>query len=174
MSAPQFLTDDANLAELVSHMPEEDQARFNNYGHFRIEAVFIERVFIVYKPTGLLSNKQHREPEILTTVRVVNFSVDPREGCQAVLRNEATGEETTLTHVPRKVFGYPVYASLPSRLSLRWDCRIVNGKPWRSLSFALLLKTKNKADFYSQGNVYAETPNKFRQLYPSVTGAFKF
>jgi hypothetical protein len=172
--AGQFYSDEENLAELVTHMPEEDQHRFNNYGHFRVEAVFVDRVFIVYKPTGLLANKRHREPEILTTLKVTDFGVEVRNGCYAVLTDAESGQEMTVTHVPRRVFGYPIYVSIPPRVTLRWDCRLVSGRPWRSLSFALLIKTKNKADFYSKGNTYMETPNKFAQLYPSVTGKFTF
>lgn len=174
MAANQFLGDAENLAELVSHMAEEDQHRFNNYGHFRIEAAFVDRVFIVYKPTGLLPNKRHREPEILTTVKVTDFGVEVRDGCYAVLTDAEHGREMTLSHVPKRLFGYPIYVSIPPRVTLRWDCRIVNNRPWRSLSFALLVKTKNRADFYSKGNTYMETPNEFAKLYPSVTGNFKF
>gem|GEM_PF-2638293 len=174
MAANQFLSDDDNLAELVSHMAEEDQRRFNNYGHFRIEAAFIDRVLIVYKPTGLLANKRHREPEILTTVKILDFGVEPRDGCYATLQESKDNREMTLGHVPKRLFGYPIYVSIPPRVTLRWDARMVNDRVWRSLSFALLIKTKNKADFYSHGNVYAETPLNFKRLYPGVIGEFKF
>jgi hypothetical protein len=81
-----FFTDEQNLAELVSHMPEEDQHRFNNYGHFRVEAVFLDRLFIVYRPTGLTPGGQHRDPEILNFIKVIDFGVEPRNGCYAVLK----------------------------------------------------------------------------------------
>jgi hypothetical protein len=169
-----FFTDEQNLAELVSHMPEEDAHRFNKFGHFRVEAVFIDRLFIVYKPTGLTASGQHNPPEILNLLKVVDFGVDPREGAYSVLKEQNTGQELTLTYVPKRVFSYPVYASLPAKLTLRWDGRMVGDRVWRSLAFAYLIKTKNKSSFYSKGNVYMETPNVFRRLYPSVTGEFKF
>lgn len=172
--AAEFFTDDQNLAELVSHMPEEDQRRFNNYGHFRVEAVFIDRLLIVYKPTGLNAAGRHRDPDVLTTIKVKDFGVDPRNGCYAVLEDQKYTAEITITHVPKKLFNYPIYVSIPPRLLLKWDARTVNGRLWRSLSFALLVKTKNKSDFYSHGNVYAETPNVFRRLFPNVIGEFKF
>lgn len=172
--AGEFFTDEQNLAELVTHMPEDDQTRFNAYGHFRVEAVFVDRVFIIYKPTGLNSLKRHNEPEILNTVRVTDFGVNARTGCTATLRDEKLGQEMTVTHVPKRLFNYPVFVSVPPRITLRWDCRTVNGRPWRSMSFALLIKTKNKSDFYSKGNTYVETPNQFKRLYPHVTGEFRF
>lgn len=71
--------------------------------------------------------------------------------------------------MPRRVFGYPIYMSVPAKLTLRWDGRLLrDGRVWRSLSFAVLVKTKNKSDFFSKGNTYIETPNRFRQLYPGV------
>jgi hypothetical protein len=116
--ANTFFTDEANLAELVSHMPEDDRNRFNNYGHFRVEAVFIDRIFIVYKPTGLTTSGRHKPPEILTTVKVTDFSADARYGCKATLVDqEHGGQELQVTHVPRRVFNYPVYVSIPARLN---------------------------------------------------------
>lgn len=171
-----FFDEKENLAELVSHMPEDDQKKFNNYGHFRVEAVFLNRVFIVYKPTGLTPGKaaQHKPPEILNLLKIVDFGVDIRNGAYAVLKDQKFEQELNIVHVPRKVFEYPVYMSVPPKLTLKWDARNVNGAVWRSMSFAVLIKTKNKSDFYSQGNTYIETPNVFRRLYPEVTGQFSF
>ncbi len=171
---PDFFTDEQNLAELVTHMPEEDQTRFNNFGHFRVEPVFIDRLFIVYKPTGLTPAGQHNPPEILNLVKVIDFGIEPRNGCYSVLKDQNTNQECTITHVPRRVFAYPIFVSIPPKLMLKWDGRLVNGRVWRSLLFAFLIKTKNKSSFYSKGNVYMETPNIFRRFYPSVTGDFRF
>lgn len=170
----EFFTDEQNVAELVSHMPEEDQRRFLNYGHNRVEPAFLNRVFIVYKPTGLLPGGQHRQPEILNLVKVIDFSVDPAEGCYVVLKDQTTQQELRIGHVPRRVYGYPVYMSVPTKLQLKWDARNVGNRVWRSLSFALLVKTKNRSDFFSKGNTYLETPNTFKRLYPAVTGQFTF
>ncbi len=56
-------------------------------------------------------------------------------------------------------------------MTLRWDARqISEDKVWRSLSFAVLIKARNKADFHSKGNVYCETPNVLRRFYPDLEG----
>ena len=140
-----------------------------------MEGVFVDRVFIVYKPTGLLPNRQHRDPNILNTVKIVDFKADHMNGCKAIIKEANFGQEMVIGHVPRKLFDYPIYISIPPRMALRWDVKILpNGLAERSLSFAMWIKTKNKSSFYSQGNVYAETPNKFRGLYPAVAGEFRF
>lgn len=172
--ATEYFDDEQNLADLVTLMPEKEQQLFNDYGHLRIEAVFLNRVFIVYQPTGLTPGGRHKEPDILTTIKVVGFEVDPHSGSRAVIEDQQTQEQLQLTHVPRKLLAHPVYMSVPPRVTLRWDARLVNGKVWRSLSFAILIKTRNKADFFSKGNTYVETPNTFRRLYPSIASTFTF
>jgi hypothetical protein len=172
----RFFSDQENNADLLQYMPEEERERYLRFGHNRIEAAFQDRKFIVYQPTGLMSNGQHREPNILATLTVSDFEVGHQNGASATLSDLEAGGSPSLkiTHVPRRVFNYPVYIAIPTNLTLRWDAREVNDRVWRSLSFAVLIKTKNRADFYSKGNTYMETPNKFRKLYPAVTGEFKF
>lgn len=170
----QYLDNDENMADLVGQMPADEQQRYLNYGHRRIESVFVDRMFIIYKPTGLNAAKQHREPEILTTVRVVDFMVDSVNGATAKVTDDKHAREMRVTAVPKKLFDYPIYISIPPRLELKWDARLVGERVRRSMSFAFLIKTKNKSDFYSQGNTYAESPNVFKRLYPNVTGDWTF
>lgn len=59
-----------------------------------------------------------------------------------------------------------MYMRVPARLEVSWDGRrLESGKVRRSLSFAVLIQTKNMADFCSMGNTYLETPNRRKQLY---------
>ena len=78
----------------------------------------------------------------------------PPEGASEILGLEMAGE---------------VLQATPAAGDFRQGDRV-----WRSLSFAVLIKTKNRSDFYSKGNTYLETPNTFKRLYPSVTGQFVF
>lgn len=175
LAGERFFTEEESMAELLSHMPEDDRHRYLKYGHRQIEGAFVGRVFIIYKPEGLTFSKAHRPPTVLTTVNIVDFMVDPREGARVIVEDMTTSERQTITYVPKKLFGYQVYVSVPPQLTLRWDARSASeDRVWRTLSFALLIKTKNKADFYSKGNHYIQTPNGFRRLYPDVTGEGKF
>ena len=175
MAGNEFFEDAQNVEDLVRHMPEDEQRRYRTYGDNRIEAAFINRVFIVYRPTGLTSEtKRHKEPEILTTIRVTDFSATARSGCVLTLEDQKHGQQMMVTHVPKQLFNFPIFVSIPPRLTLRWDARTVGESVVRTMSFAMFVKMKNKADFYSKGNTYVSTPNEFLRLYPGVAGRFKF
>lgn len=161
-----YLSDDANLLDLEAHIRGDDRAVFRAYGHLRIEAAFIGRLFVVYKPTGLNKSGAHKDPEVLTTLRVVDFRADADTGCQVRLSDLTSGEEMTVDHVPRRVFHYDLFMQVPPLLKLRWSARVVDGSVSRNLAFAVLVKTKNRSDFYSARNTYCETPNRFRDLFP--------
>jgi hypothetical protein len=164
--AYQYLNEAESAAELLSHMREEDKQAFNDFGHTRIEAVFNNRLFVVYKPQGL-DGKEHKAPEVLTTIKVLNYEGTSEDGSSVEVEDLRTGERQIITHVPARVFDYDLFMSVPSALRLRWDVRVSEtGKMLRSLSYALLVKAKNRSDWYSFGVTYAETPNRFRELFP--------
>lgn len=163
-----YLSDAESMAELIGRIKEEDRPAFDEFGHTRIEAVFDNRLLIIYKPRGL-DGKTHKAPEILTTVKVRNYECSSAEGSSIEIEDLRTGERQVITHVPARVFNYDVFMSVPPALRLRWDVREEdNGRMVRSLSYAVLIKSKNRSDWYSFGVTYAETPNRFRELFPGV------
>lgn len=163
-----YLSDAENMAELISRIGEDDRPAFDEFGHTRIEAVFDNRLLIVYKPQGL-DGKSHKAPQILTTIKVRNFMGSSSAGSSVEIEDLKTGERQVITHVPARVFDYDLFMSVPPALRLRWDVRTEdNGRMVRSLSYAVLIKSKNRSDWYSFGVTYAETPNRFRELFPGV------
>lgn len=162
-----YYNDADNLADLTGQMPSEERSIFDKFGHLRVESAFIGRLFIIYRPTGLNPDKTHADPEILTTVRLQDFRCNSKDGSVAHVIDVMTGQSQEITHVPARLFHYPVYVSLPPFSKLRWDARMSGGKVKRSLSYALLVKTRNRSDFYSLGNTYCETPNDFKALFPA-------
>lgn len=161
-----YLSEEDNLADLNARIPGDDRDVFQNFGHLRIEPAFDRRIFVVYKPRGLTREGQHRDPEILTTLKVVSLSVDSVKGASCRIEDQTTGAQQTLSYIPHRVFDYNVFMAVPPILRLRWDAR-----PWekgidRSLAYGLLIKTKNRSDYYSAGNTYVEPPNRFRNLFP--------
>lgn len=153
----------ASLEELVKHMPEDEQKEWGEFKHLRVEPAFQDRVFIVHSPQG-----KGQTPKILTTLRVVSFVAKDDTGCIVRLLNDATGQEMEVSHIPKKLFGYPIYIAIPPMFTLRWDLHNHDGRAWRSLSYLVFIKTKNRSDFFSKNSCYVDTPNKLRELYPKA------
>ena len=162
-----YLNEEDSIADLQSRITGDDRDVFHNFGHLRIEAAFDRRLFIVYRPTGLTREGNHRDPEILTTLKVLSFSVDSVKGASCRIEDQTTGAQQVLGYVPRRVFHYNLFMAVPPSLKLRWDARVWEKGIDRSLAYGLLIKTKNRSDYYSAGNTYVETPNRFRGLFPN-------
>lgn len=163
-----YLGDDENIADLEARIKGHDREVYKAFGHLRVEPCFDSRLFIVYKPQGLTSDGLHKQPQVLTTLKVIDFYADAGTGSEVIIADLTTGQQMTLNHIPQRVFGYDLFMSVPPILRLRWGARIIDGETVRSLAYALLVKTKNRSDFHSFGVTYAETPNCFRDRYPSV------
>jgi hypothetical protein len=165
-----FFRDPDSDADLISRMPESERVQHIKFGHLRIESAFAGRIFILYKPTGLNALRQHREPDVVTSLLITDYLCDALVGSTARVVDQSNGSMMSIGHVPKRIFEYDIFMAMPSRMQLRWDARAVDGRVLRSLSFAVLIKTKNKSDFYSQGNLYCETPRGFLALYPNANG----
>lgn len=165
--ATQYMSDDESIADLADRIPGVDRAIYKDFKALAIQAAFDDRIFVLFKPTGLNERNEHRDPEILTSIRVINFRLNSTDASIRIM-DENNGESMDLDYVPRRVFGYDVFMSIPPRMQLRWDARIIDCVVRRSLSYPILIKTKNRPDWYSAGVTYACTPNEFRRLYPQV------
>lgn len=174
----KFISESENLASLVSKMGVNNAQEYKSYGHLRIEAAFDDRVFIVYQPRGPRPGRpltDQKEPTVLSTVRVTGLSTDIRNGATARLYDEASGAEMTVGYVPKKLFNYPIFIALPSDMSLKLGGqKREDNSIHHSFTFAFLLKTRNRSDFYSTSNIYVETPEKFLKLFPDLSGKFTF
>lgn len=174
MSSHQYLGDAESLKDLESRMTSPDRETYEGFKHLRVESAFLGRIYIVYKPTGLTAENTHREPEVLAQIKVVDFHSSAREGSSIKLENLDTGETMTVSHIPKRLFGYDAYVASPPFQRLRWDGRLVQGTVKRTLAFGILFKTRTRSDFYSAGATMVESPKVFRQLYPTVNLPLQF
>ena len=165
----KFLEEHQNLDSLINEMALEERLEYESYGHNRLESAFVERKFVIYQCLGRHTSKNvQRPPRILTTIRVVDFSASPRGGCEVKLLEEIKQETLCVSHVPKRVFSYPLFIQIPPRVTLKYDGQWIAGDLVRSLLFAVLVKARNKAEFFSKDNIYMETPNKMRALFPHL------
>ena len=114
----EYFSDDDNMADLVSQMPEDERGKYGNYGHHRIEPAFVDRAFIIYQPSGLNAARQHIDPKIVTIIRVLDFSIDSTAGAMVRVRDENFGDEQIITYIPKRLFKYQVFVSVPPDISV--------------------------------------------------------
>lgn len=169
MSSQNILSDKASEADLFSRMESPDRETFESFKNLKVEAAFIERIFVVYKPTGLLREGLHRDPEVLTQVRITGFRADAKAGAEVDIEDLKTNEVMTVGYIPRRLFGYDVFVGVAHRQRLNWDATLLHGVIRRSMSFGILLKERSRPDYYSHGATSIETPAKFRALFPDYT-----
>lgn len=163
----KILNEADSFAAWLRQMPAEQHAEYMKFGDNRFEPLFIDRILYLYKCMGRGANNQQRPPEVLAVVRVINFSYTLDQGFLVVLLNETTNEKQVLTGVPAKVFGFNVFASVPTSFTIRfnqilWD----DGRTQFDTSAGMYVKTSNKSSFYSYRNHYFEPPKKMQALYP--------
>ena len=163
----KILDDKASLESLVRRMPTDEREAYERLKHIRSETIFLDRVFYVYKCTGKGSNGLQLPPQVLANVRVINFGYVHDKGFLVSLLNEDTNEKQVLDGTPAKIFGYDVYANVPCSFSLKHNEIVFDdGRANFDTSVVIYVKTSNKADFYSKGTTYMETPPRMAALYP--------
>lgn len=167
-SNPNFLSEQKSLEDLFSRMVSPDRELCSEYKCLKVEPAFVDRIFIVYKPTGLTQAGHHKQPELLTQVKVLAFRSDDKRGSEVDLEDLTTHEVMTVGYIPRRLFQYDAFISVAPRQRLNWDATWFQGRIRRHLSFMLMLKVRSAADNYSFGCTGVDTPAKFRELFPSV------
>lgn len=163
----KILDERESFAVWLKQMPPDEHELYQSLKHNRAEPIFIDRVFFIYKCMGKGSDQKQRAPEVLAVIRVINFAYTLDRGFMVSLLNETTNEKQTLTGIPTKIFGFNIFANVPTSFTLKfnqllWD----DGRTQFDTSIMIYVKTPNKADFYSYRNVYMETPPRMAALYP--------
>jgi hypothetical protein len=164
-----FLSDERSMEDLFSRMMSPDREQFATFKSLKVEAAFIDRIFILYKPMGLNAEGTHRPPEIITQIKVTDFRLSAKNGAEVDLEDLKTGEVMTIGYIPSRLFNYDIFIGVAPRQRISWDAALYQGTIRRSLSFMLLTKVRSGSGNYSHGATGIATPAGFRQLYPSVT-----
>lgn len=169
MSNTFYLSPEKSIEDLFQRMMSPDREICIDYQHLKVEQGFIDRIFVVYKPTGLTSEGQHRDPDILTQIKVTAFRANAESGAEIDIVDLTTHQVMTAGYIPKRLFDYDAFVGVPPRQRVHWDARTIRGGVSRSMTFGILMKVRTKADFYSAGSTSVETPASFRALYPAVT-----
>lgn len=174
MSSQTHLSEEANIADLVAMMLPEDREIYESFGHLRVDPGFVNRIYVVYKPTGLTSDGAHREPDILGQVKIVDWYSDMDNGTRIVFEDMRSGECKTVGHTPMRLFDYDIFVSAPPYQRIRYEARKVGEGVQRSALFSVLIKTRVRSNFYSRGVTFCESPKCFKELYPNLITPIQF
>lgn len=168
LNSPVFLSEQRSLEDLFFRMESPDREECESFKSLKSEVAFVGRVFLVYRPTGLNTNGTHRNPEILTRIKVLDFRASAKKGAEVDLEDLTTHEIMTVTYIPRRLFDYDVFVGVAHRQRLNWEGTLYQGQVTRKLSFMLIMKVRSPAENFSHSVTGIETPVKFRELFPDV------
>lgn len=156
----QTLSAEKETPDFESQMDARTRAVFESFKHLRVEAAFDDRYFYLFR------HGADNKPDILTQIRVVDFECVSKEGSSILIEDMNTGEKMTLDHVPRLVFGYPVFMYAATVAAVQFTLR----KGVRSLTYPIMIKTRYRAstEFPGASTVYVETQKRLMDLYPGV------
>lgn len=174
MKSQMYLSEDANIADLVSQMSPTDALAYEAFGHLRADPGFVGRIYVLFRPTGLTKEGQHREPEIIGQVRIVDWVSSAAGGSTITFEDMSSGETMKVGHVPRRLFDYDIFVSAPPYGRVRWEGRRVGEVVKRSMLFSLLIKTAVRSSFYSKSVTFCESPKCLKELYPNLQTQISF
>lgn len=165
---PIYLSEQKSTEDLFSRMMSPDREQCDSFKSLKVEVAFVNRMFVIYKPTGLTPEGYHKTPEILAHIRVNDFYASAQHGTEVEIEDLSTHEVMKLGYIPQRLFKYDVFGLVAPRQRLVWEATLLHGSIKRSMSFMLLFKERSAADNFSHSVTNIVTPSKFRELYPAV------
>jgi hypothetical protein len=173
----KLATEAESFQKLLSKLSPEDQLLFDEFGrgkqsgHFRVEPVFIDRVFYLYECMGRNREGKQLPPKVHGLLKVINMHFTLDRGFEVTLLDEISNTKQVVGHQPAKLLSRPVFVSVPNSFTVRWNLLEIDGKESWDAALVLYIKCGNKSEFFSKGNFYLETPAKMRSLYPEIEWA---
>ena len=159
----RYLTDQENLANLELQLSKEERKRYRELKPSRIEAAFLNRLFLVF-------SVEEGEPNIITTIKVTDFWINAKDGAVAVLEDLETGQEIEIDYAPIRLFEFDAFMSIPPISKIRWDARLDDDNIIRrNIVFPVLIAAKSRNGRMSSGGIYVETPKRFMEKFPGHT-----
>lgn len=162
----RFVSQEDNVADLISRIEESDAEEYSKLGHVFTEAAFVNRRFLLVEFQGKMRDGSVKAPVIQGAVRVFGFGADHANGSSVEVKDEATGSVLYVQYVPTKLFDYPVFVSIPVYHQLKWEAvELADGSYMRNLVFGLCFKQQSHPRFQNKGNVAVMTPNEFKLMF---------
>lgn len=163
---PLFVSEKYNLADLVAHMPQDDQKLYQSFGYVFTEAAFYNRRFVVVKLAGKSTSGKPKPPVVLGAARVVGFSATHLAGCKMTLQDEESERLLQVGHTPTRLFNFPVFVSVPIYQGVKWEAKeMSDGSYRRALVFGTCFKQQSALKWFNRDNVAVLTHNDFEETF---------
>ena len=158
----EHIPDKSAFLLLVKQMPPQEQAEYNSYFSLTSEACFIGRTFIVY---DLING----EPTNLDTFRIHGFQLG--ENSEPFIEysfkdSQSPRNIASVGLTPSRYRDRELFLSVPQRFEFRWAGQTQAGSVSFRPHFAILIKTRSRADRLAEGVTGCVTPKRFQALFP--------
>jgi hypothetical protein len=167
---PGFISDEQNMKDIERYIHKADLNDYLRYETSRTQGLSVGRTLVVYQPDGLTHKGTHKPPQILSTLRITDFTATGRGGASVTIEDGKSGQTQVIGPVPTRLFRYDVFVHTPVSLQMRWLGTLLEDGSINSrfLTFPLVIRTRTPSGFYSRGVTCCETPGSLRRLYPDM------
>jgi len=163
---PYQMSEKDNLADLIARMSPDDRQLYESFGHVWTDAAFVNRRFFVVKTAGKRRDGTPNPPEVLGSIRVIDFHCDAKIGSTCTLMDDKSSRTLQVGYVPVKLFRFPVFVSIPVYQGVKWEAKEqADGRYTRSLVWGICFKQQSSIKFYNRDNVSVLTPNQYQQAF---------
>ncbi|QHE87190.1 hypothetical protein [Hydrogenophaga sp. BPS33] len=155
-----FLDDAESHDAIIDTMPERERHEYRSYAALSLEAVFPNRVMVVYDLVG----GRPLNPELL---KFGDISVTRIQG--PIFELECGGKHFDIGLTPTRWKGRDVFLHVPQNFIFKWKGKKT---PDREVQFAphyaVLIRTRSKEHLQVDQHTYCVTLNKFSERFPEV------
>lgn len=157
---PVLLSQQDNVADLVSKIRSEDLSVYQAMRHIHTEAAFVGRRFVCVETF----RRRTSEPRMVGSFSIISFQCTDQEGSKVAMVHDQTNKMMTVGHVPTRLFHWPVFVSVPVYMGMKWDLKeYPNGNTIRTLLFGLAFKQVSSVELKND-SVACVTLNEYLKM----------
>lgn len=155
-----FLDDNESLRAIVDGLPAHLSREYWEMGALSKEALFPNRVMVLYTLRG-------GKPDAIELLKFGDITVTRIQGPVVEVFSNRPPVEISVT--PAKWFDRDLFMHVPQHFEFKWTGkRTPEGRVQFAPNYAMLFKTRSREHMQVEGHTYCVTLNKFRERFPGV------
>jgi hypothetical protein len=163
-STRSFLDDKESFDAIIQTLPPPLLEEYRGYGALSLEAVFPNRVMVVYTLEG-------GSPKDVEILKFGDISVTRIGGPRVEIADQKGTLEVGL--VPTRWRGRDVFLHVPQNFTFKWKGKRT---PEKGVTFvphyAILIKSRSREHLQVDGHTYCVTLNQFSERFPGVNARY--